>query len=93
MTQQEQQFEEMCKRFGISFISGIDAGKPRLDYYLPFYGFYVELKTWSSPRLHEQLQTAGAETVLVLVGPNSVSHLEAFLIGLRAPEGAKGNND
>ena len=75
MTQQEAQFEDMMRKLRIEFVSGQEAGAPRIDYYLPEMGLLVELKTWETERLLSQLGSVTGRAVMVLVGPDAVKTL------------------
>lgn len=52
-------------------------GKSTLDFYLPQYGLSIEVKAWSTERLHGQLVNSGMEKhgIMVLIGLPAV---EAF---------------
>lgn len=41
-----------------------------LDFYLPYYGLYVEVKAFSCDRIHDQIKDHGS--VMVLVGESAV---------------------
>lgn len=59
------------------------SGRPRLDYFLLDYGVYVEVKAWSSERLHKQLRESGKEAdgIIVLIGIPAVRAFGLMLSG------------
>lgn len=87
MTQQEEQFESLCRDLGITFKSGTEGGAPRIDYWLPDFGLLVELKTYETERLYSQLQSVSGLPVLVLCGPEAVCKFRDLLISLQGPVG------
>ena len=78
MTEQEAGFEALMRELGIPFVAGTAVGV-RVDYYLPGFDLYVELKTWETDRLMDQLRSLTGESILVLVGPQSIKQFGAFL--------------
>lgn len=76
----ELEFMAMCDRHGITCIRPQEWGS-RLDFYLPGFDLYVEVKAYSCERLHGQLESANAGPcpVMVLVGLRSVKILEQLI--------------
>jgi hypothetical protein len=59
--------------------SGAPKGGGRLDFYLPEFGLYVEVKTYECPRLLDQIKS-----VLILCGLHSVSAFRRFLVAVQS---------
>ncbi len=59
-----------------------------LDFFLPDYELSVEVKAWSSERLHKQLRNSGKEKegILVFIGLESVKKFAQILSDLRGKE-------
>ena len=79
MTAQEHQFEKLMAEYGILFEPGRKHNADRIDYFLPDCNMLVELKTYETPRLHEQLETVSGRSVMVLVGPGSIEDFRLML--------------
>jgi hypothetical protein len=72
----EKRFEGLLVEAGIEFArpERLDTDPTTLDYYLPAFDLYVELKGYHTPRLARQLERVPRRSsVLVLVGPQSVA--------------------
>jgi hypothetical protein len=69
----EQAFMDCCAEHNVWYQRPEQTGG-RLDFYLPDYGLYVEVKAYSTERLHAQLESvnAGPVPVMVLIGIGSV---------------------
>lgn len=75
----ERQIEQALLDAGIAFVDETHPDNAaRLDFFLPDYGLYIEVKRMHSPRIAEQ--TARAANVLVAQGPEAVGAL-ARMIG------------
>lgn len=72
---QEEQFVAVLTELGVSYRR--PAG--RLDFYLPDFNLYVELKTYPCERLEGQLESVMPSPVMVLCGPDSVAAFREFL--------------
>jgi hypothetical protein len=79
MTQpMEKHFAELLTAAGVDFIRpenlSPDEDETTLDYYLPAFDLYVELKAYHSPRIATQLaRVPRRANALVLMGPHSVA--------------------
>jgi len=76
----EAAFMEMCDDLHINYIRPEKYGG-RIDFYLPGFALYVEVKAWPCERLHDQLESieAGKNAAMVLVGVKSVHALRCLL--------------
>lgn len=62
---------------GIEFIHESEAKGQELDFFLPDYNIYIEVKQYHSPRIERQM--AQHDNVIVLQGRKSVSLLCSLL--------------
>lgn len=72
----EQEFMKLCDDYGIVYTRPERAGG-RIDFYLPEFKLYVEVKAHSCERLHSQLESieAGKNAAMVLIGIEAVRAL------------------
>lgn len=79
----EREFAALCQEFGI-VVQRPEQRGGRLDFFLPEFGLYVEVKAYSSERLHSQLESvnAGAVPVMVLIGLSSIVALRLIFASL-----------
>ena len=77
----EQAFIKMCLELGIKYTRPEHAGG-RIDFYLPAFDLYVEVKAWPTPRIVAQLESveAGKNAAMVLVGMESIRALRQLLM-------------
>lgn len=70
----EQAFMDVCAAAGIRYERPERMGG-RVDFYLPDFELFVEVKAYSCERLHEQLESidAGRNAAMVLIGVKSVA--------------------
>lgn len=77
-------FIALCHKHGYKVENPPDN---RIDFYLPDFGLYVEVKQYPTPRLHAQLESidAGpANPALVLVGESAVNALDRMIDAVNA---------
>lgn len=72
--------EEMVDRWltanGINFRRADDM-KTRLDFFLPDFNVYIEVKRFHTPRINDQLERA--TDIIIVQGPASMRFLESFI--------------
>ena len=74
-------FDNLCDIFDLEYVrpDHSDNPKGRLDFYLPYFDLYVEVKAHSCERLHEQLESVAGKPVIALIGKQSVDALYRLL--------------
>jgi hypothetical protein len=81
----ELEFAALLDKFKISYSRPDQTkGGGRLDFYLPEFRLYVEVKTYECPRLLDQIKSVNGESVLILCGQDSVSAFRRFLVAIQA---------
>lgn len=80
---QEDYFAAFLNAHGIRYTRPDQVGSDPsvLDFHLTDHGLSVELKNYSSPRLHDQLVRSGLDAgpVMVLIGPGAVAAFAGFI--------------
>lgn len=76
---------KVFRHFDIKFTRPDKDGSGNLDFYLPEYQLYVEVKAWSCERLHTQLRASGKERagIVVLIGIEAVRKFGAMLLDIK----------
>jgi hypothetical protein len=73
----EAEFEQLCSDFEIRYERPEQQGE-RLDFFLPDFWLYVEVKHYACERMVAQAESVGGP-VMFLVGPDSVNALRKLL--------------
>ena len=68
----EANFKFFMEKAGIKYVVDPECKTRRLDFYLPEFELYVELKTWACDRMVPQLNAFAGKCIIVLVGHESV---------------------
>lgn len=78
-------------QYGIQYTRPERDGSCSLDFYLTEYDLYVEVKSWSCERLHEQLRNSRKETsgILVVIGIEGVAKLSRIFKMLSTQQSIK----
>jgi hypothetical protein len=84
----EKTFERFCEKYDIAFArtERNRSSRSTLDFHLTDYNLSVEVKQFSSDRIHEQITRSGETSVMVLIGVGAVLALERLVGDLEAGE-------
>lgn len=89
----EQKLEHVLRAHGIRFSRPERDPKTynTLDYYLPDRDLFIEVKAYSTARLHDQLTRSQVDAgpVMVLIGMGAVMAFEELLSGAQHPDPTK----
>lgn len=77
----EQRVGELLKKVGIKAIHESINKESALDFYLPDYEIYIEIKKYHSDRVINQLKSR--DNIILVQGRKSVEFLEIILCGIK----------
>jgi len=73
----EKQIAEVLDSLGIDFVHESEDKYQGLDFYIPKYDVYIEVKQFHAERIHRQISSR--DNVIVIQGTQSVNLLKALL--------------
>lgn len=76
----EKQIGEILEKAGIRFVHESEDNTLKLDFYLPDYGIYIEVKRFYSNRSSKQLSSE--ESIIFIQGVKSVMFFKTFISDL-----------
>jgi hypothetical protein len=73
----EKEVAEVLESKGIDFVHESEGNSSNLDFYLPAYDVFIEVKQFHSDRVVKQL--ASKDNVIVIQGKKSIAFLKSIL--------------